>query len=196
LNDRRRSVILSWLVFDLGGNLKEKTFELDLWNRTVLRKRFNKRPKEEVEKTEKKGRRATEEIEQKRKKKSRFDLGDLWRERGLMLRIVQVALRFFSDILAVIRWDRLFLEVDVATPDPALTGILYGELCAIGYWADSLFPRAHIRVEPDFVNKFPRGSTESVFSVRLLNVVAPASRMFFAMPKTKMIKTFILKKRR
>ncbi len=169
-------------MVDLGSNLKEKVFELNLFNQKIIQKKFKKETKEKIEK--------------KKKKKRKLNILDLWHKRDLWQRVIQIALRFFSDILRAIRWDRLSLEVDIATPDPALTGVLYGGLYAVRCSADYFLPDAHIKLRPDFFNQFPRGSAETVFSIRLLNVVAPVSKMFFAMPKIQLVKTFILKKRR
>jgi hypothetical protein len=186
LNYRRRSIFLSWFVIALGTNLKEKTFEFDLLKRTITRKEFKQGKKA----------RAKEEGKEKKRGKSKLNLGDLWRERDLLQIVARVVLRFLWDILRAIRWDKLLLRVDVSTPDPALTGILYGQLCAVKYSAEYFFPDARITVQPDFVNQSPKGSAESTFSIRPLNLIAPISKMFFALPKIQILKTFILKKRR
>ena len=180
LNNRRRIITFRWLWIDLGSNLKEKVFELSLFNQTIIRKQFKK--KEKIKKAKKKGR--------------KLNVLDLWRKRDLLHQIIKITLRFFLDILRAIRWDKLLLDVDVATPDPALTGALYGGLCAVKGSTDYFLPHAHIKLRPDFRNQYPRGSTETAFSIRLLNVVGPVSKMLFAMPKIKLVETFILKKRR
>ncbi|MGB2989387.1 MAG: DUF2953 domain-containing protein, partial [Candidatus Zixiibacteriota bacterium] len=81
-------------------------------------------------------------------------------------------------------------------PDPALTGILYGQLCAAKYSACHFFPGAQIQVQPDFINQLPRGNAETAFSVRPVNVIAPASKMFLALPKIQIVKVLIELKRR
>lgn len=182
LNDRKKSVIFSWLIVDLDSNLKEKTFELSLFNQNIIRKKFKKKAKEKIKKAKKKGR--------------KLNIVDLWHKRDLLFQVIPIVLRFFLDIIRAIRWDKLFVEVDVATPDPALTGVLYGGLCVVKGSTDYFLPHAHIKLRPDFVNQFPRGSAETVFRIRLLNVVAPVSKMFFAMPKIKIVRTFLATKRR
>ncbi len=181
LNNRKRIIAFRWLWIDLGSNLKEKTFELSLFNQNIIRKKFKKKAKEKIKKAKKKGR--------------KLNIVDLWHKRDLLFQIIPILLRFFLNILRSIRWDKLFLDVDVATPDPALTGVLYGGLCAVKGSTDYFLPDAHIKFRPDFFNRFPRGSAETVFSIRMLNVVAPVSKMFFAMPKIEIVKTFILKRR-
>jgi len=195
-NHRRRSIIFSWLIIEGGSNLKDKTFELDLWKRRILRKEFKKTKEGVVEKRKKKGRKTKEEPKEVEKKKARFNLRFLWEEKELLLKLTKVAVRFLGDILRAIRWDTLFLEVEVSTPDPALTGILYGQLCAVKYSTEYSFPKACIEVKPSFVNQLPKGSAESAFSIRPLNLFASFSRMFLNVPKIRLVKTFILKKRR
>jgi|GEM_PF-1290767 len=191
-SDRKRSLTLSWLVMDVEGNLKEKTLRLSVFDQGIITKRF-KKSEEDSKKTKE------EKLREKRKaekKKSKLSLLDLWLKRELVLRVIWVALRFVLDLLRAIRWDKLGLEVDVATPDPALTGILYGQLCALKHSADYLLPNAQVRVQPDFVNQLPRGSAETVFSIRPVNVVVPVSKMFLALPKMQIVKTLIEIKRR
>jgi len=194
-NDRKRAVALRWLVIDLEGNLKERAFRLSLFDRSVITRKF-KKSEEEVKKTKEKRPRTKGEIEEGKKKKSKLGLLDVWSRKELVLRVIRVAFRFLVDILRTIRWDKLRLEVDVATPDPALTGILFGQLCAVKYSANHFFPSARIEVRHDFVNQLPSGSAETVFSVRPLNVVAPASKMFLALPKIQIVKALIELKRR
>jgi len=182
LNDRKKSVIFSWLIVDLDSNLKEKTFELSLFNQNIIRKKFKKKAKEKIKKA--------------KKRKRKLNIFDLWRKRDLLHQVIPIVLRFFLNILKVIRWDKLFVEVDVATPDPALTGVLYGGLCAVKGSTDYFLPHAHIKLRPDFVNQFPRGSAEAIFTTRLFSILGPVSRMFFALPKIKIVRTFLATKRR
>jgi hypothetical protein len=182
LNDRKKLIAFRWLWIDLRSNLKEKTFELSLFNQKIIKRKFKKKAKERIKKPKKKG--------------PKLNLLDMWHKRDLLFQVIPIVLRFLLNILKAIRWDKLFLEVDVATPDPALTGALYGGLCAVKYSTDYFLPSAHVKLRPDFFNQFPRGSAETAFSIRLLKVVTPVSKMFFAMPKIQIVKTLILKKRR
>ncbi len=194
-NDRKRAVALRWLVINLEGNLKERAFRLSLFDRSVITRKF-KKSEEEVKKTKEKRPKAMGKVAKGKKKKSKLGLLDVWSRKELVLRVIRVAFRFLVEILRTIRWDKLCLELDVATPDPALTGILYGQLCAVKYSACHFFPSARIEVRHDFVNQLPSGSAETVFSLRPLNVVAPASKMFLALPKIQIVKALIELKRR
>lgn len=192
LNERRRSVVVSWFRMALGSNVKERVYEFKFFDQTIVRKTFKKAPSKEMKKKRRKPRKEIKEG----KKKSRFNLRFLWEERDLLQRVTKIGLRFLRDILRAIRWDRLFLELQVSTPDPALTGVLYGELLAVKYSTEYSLPNARIKVEPDFVNQAPRGSVESVFSLTPLDLATSLSKMFFAMPKIRVVKTFLSKRRR
>jgi hypothetical protein len=195
LNDKKRSLALSWLVMDVEGNLREKVFRLELFHQRIITGKFKKDGKA-VKKTKKKKFKAEVEVDQGEKKKSKLRPLDLWIKKELVVQVIRIAFRFILDLLRAIRWDELSLEVDVATPDPALTGALYGQLCALKHSAHYLLPNARVRVQPDFVNQLPRGSAETAFSVRPVNVVVSASKMFFALPKIQIMKALIQIKRR
>lgn len=191
-DDRKKALALSWLAIDVEGNLKEKTLRFSVFDQGIITKKFKKSEGDAKKAKEEKFR----EKKKAEKKKSKLSLLDLWLKKELALRVIWVALRFVLDLLRAIRWDKLSLEVDVATPDPALTGILFGQLCAAKHSANSLFPSAQIEVQPDFVNQLPRGSGETVLSVRPVNVVVSASKTFFALPKIQIVKALIELKRR
>lgn len=195
LNDKKKSLALSWLVMDVEGNLKEKSFGLDLFHQRIITRKF-KKPGEDVKKTETKKSKAEEEIDKEKKKKSKLRPLDLWIKKELLVRVLRIAFRFLADLLRAIRWDELSLEVDVATPDPAFTGIFYGQLCALKHSTDYLLPNARVLVQPDFVNQLPKGNAETVFSVRPVNIIVSASKMFLALPKIQIVKTLIQIRRR
>ncbi len=188
LNDRTRAVALGWFAIQVVRDLKERTFALYLGSRAIMGKKSKT-----TEKREPKKKKTTED---KERKTSKFKLTDLWRERDLAEKVIQAGLRLVWDVLKSIRWNKLLLEVDLSTPDPALTGFLYGELCTVKYSTESVFPRARIEVRPDFLNELPRVSAESVLSLRPISVALPLSRAFFAIPKFRIIKLLIRRKRR
>jgi hypothetical protein len=181
-------------VIEAEGNLREKVFRLDLLHHRIITRKFKKDEKE-VRKKKKRSRPETE-ADQDKKKKSKLGPLDLWVKRELVVRVIRVTLRFILDLLSAIRWDKLSLELDLATPDPALTGALYGQLCALKYSTDGLLPDAQVLVQPDFVNELPRGTAETVFSVRPVNIVISASKMFLALPKIQIVKALIELRRR
>jgi hypothetical protein len=193
-SDKTRALALSWLAMDVEGNLKEKVFRVDLLHQRIIARKF-KKPGKDVKKTEGEESEAKGEVD-KEKKKSKLRALDLWMKKELLARVIRIAFGFILDLLRAIRWDELSLELDVATPDPALTGILYGQLCALKHSTDYLLPNARVLLRPDFVNQLPKGSAETVFSIRPVNVVVSASKMFLALPKIQIVKALIEIRRR
>lgn len=190
LNQRRKSISLDWFFIVLGADFVSKTFELRLFSQRIISRKLRKKPKakQEVKKVKKK---------KKIKKKGRgFDISDLWRERDLLSRVLSIFLRFLKDISRGIHLNRFFVEADIATPDPALTGTIYGGLYAVCVSVNSIWPNLQVKVQPDFENEIPRGRAEVALSTRLVNTIGAALKMFFALPKIKIIKTFIKRKRR
>ena len=194
LNDKKRALALSWLVIEVEGNFREKFVRLDLLHQRIITRKFKKDAKE----VRKKERQAKPEVEADKGKEKKSNLRplDLWVRRELAVRVIRITLGFILDLLRAIRWDTLSLELDLATPDPALTGVLYGQLCALKHSTGYLLPNARVRFQPVFTNQLPKGSAQTVFSVRPVNVVLPASKLFFALPKVQIVKALIQIKRR
>jgi len=143
---------------------------------------MGKKPKEKVKKIK----------ETKKKNKGRgFKILDLCKEKDLLLKVLTVIFRFLKDVLKGIRFNRLFLDADIATPDPALTGTIYGGLYPVCASVNSISPRLNLEVRPDFINEIPRARAEAALSTRLINTVGATLRMFFALPKIRIIKIFI-----
>ncbi|HEX9909796.1 MAG TPA: DUF2953 domain-containing protein [Desulfatiglandales bacterium] len=186
INDRTREVILSWLALEGGRDFKERTTILGLCGRTIIRRKSKEMEKPGSQK----------KAEEKRQRESRFGLIDLWTERNLVAGLIQVLLRLLWDFFKSVRWDRLRLQIDLATPDPALTGLLYGELCAIKYSTACVFPHARIQIRPDFVEELPRISAESVFSLKPAKMILPVFKAFFSVPKIRIIKLLMRRRRR
>jgi hypothetical protein len=187
-NDRTRAVSLGWPVIQVTRDLKERTFVLYLGGRAIIRKQSKT-----TEKRESKNKKTAENRD---RKKSKFNLTDLWRERDLVEKVIQAGLRLVWEVLKSVRWDKFSLEVDLSTPDPALTGCLYGELCAVKYSTEFVFPRARIEIRPDFVRELPRISGESAFSLKPASMVWPLVKAFFALPKIRTLKFLMRRKRR
>ena len=183
LNEKRKSITFGWLFIILGANLKAKTFELRLFNQRIVSGRFREKRKEKVKKAEK-------------KKKKKFEVLDLWKERDLLSRVLCIFFRFLKDMLRRIHLDRFFVEADIATPDPALTGTIYGGLYAVCVSVNSISPDLRLKVQPDFQKEVPSGNADIAISTKAIDVVGAILKMFFALPKIKIIRTFIKRKRR
>ena len=93
------------------------------------------------------------------------------------------ALRFYLQQLrfafARIRLDQLDLDLRVATPDPAVTGVLYGATCSLVYPLVAIWPRAQLAVRPDFEGSVPAGRVALAVRVRLATLALVAWRVFW-----------------
>jgi hypothetical protein len=187
LSEKGKSISLGWFFMMLGADFVSKTFELRLFSQRIMSRKIQKKRKEKEEVKKAK----------KIKKKGRgFEISDLWKEKDLISRVLVVFFRFLKDMLRRISLNRFFVEAEVATPDPALTGVIYGGLCALSVPTNLISPDIRIKVQPDFENEIPRGRAEVAFSTRLIDAAGAVLKMFFALPKIRIIKTFIKKKRR
>ncbi len=187
LNEKRKSISLGWFFLIWKADLVSRTSELRIFSQRIISRKMEKKTKEKRKKIK----------EAKKKKKGRgFQLLDLWREKDLLPRMLTVILRFLKDVLKGIRFNRLFLDADIATPDPALTGTIYGGLYPVCASVSSISPRLNLEVRPDFVNQIPRGKAEVALSTRLINTFGAALRMFFTLPKIRIIRTILKMKRR
>jgi len=72
--------------------------------------------------------------------------------------------------------DRLDLKARLATPDPALTGMLYGLLSAAGYALAPFVRTGTTRIEPDFLEDWPSGKLEAVLRTRLIHLLVVGLR--------------------
>jgi hypothetical protein len=187
LSEKTKSVSLGWLFLMGRADLVSKTFELRLFHHRIISRKMEKKPKEK----------AKEIKEVIKKKKGRgFEILDLWREKDLLLKVLTVVFRFLRDVLKSIRFNKLCLQGDIATPDPALTGTIYGGLCPVCASVNSISPNFRLEVRPDFVNEIPRGRAEVALSTRLINTFGATLRMFFALPKIRIVRTILKMKRR
>jgi hypothetical protein len=187
LDEKKRSVSLGWFFMMLGADLLSKTFELRLFNQRIISRKMRKKPKEKKE---------VKKVKKIRKKGRGFEILDLWKEKDLLSRVLCIFFRFLKDMFRSIRLDRLFVDADIATPDPALTGTIYGGLYPVCLSVNSISSDLRLKIQPDFEGEIPRGKVEVAFSTRLINTVGATLKMFFALPKIKIIKTFVRRKRR
>ncbi|TVR93536.1 MAG: DUF2953 domain-containing protein [Trueperaceae bacterium] len=88
-------------------------------------------------------------------------------------------LRQLRYVIARIRLDRFDLDLRVATPDPAVTGALYGATCGVVYPLLACWPHARLAVRPDFVGSVPAGSVALALRVRLATLALVAWRVFW-----------------
>lgn len=190
LNEKRKSISLGWFFIVLGADLASKTFELRLFSQRIISRTMRKKRKEKEEAKKAK------KIKKIKKKGRGFDVSDLWKERDLLSRVLCIFFRFLKDMSRRIHLDRFFVEADIATPDPALTGTIYGGLYAVCVSVNSISPNFNLKIQPDFQKEVPSGNADIAISTKAIDVVGAILKMFFALPKIKIIRTFIKRKRR
>lgn len=187
LNEQRKSISLGWFFLMWRADLVSKTSELRVFSQRIIGRKAEKKPKEKAKRIK----------ETKKKKKGRgFKILDLWKEKDLLLEVLTVIFRFLEDVLKGMRFNKLFLDAHIATPDPALTGTIFGGLYPVCASVNSISPKLSFEVRPDFINEIPRGRAEVALSARLITTFAAALRMFFALPKIRIIRTILKMKRR
>lgn len=109
----------------------------------------------------------------KRRTRRRLSLA-AWR------RLLGVGLREARRAIRMVRLDRLRLAAVVASPDPALTGELYGYGCALRSAVRRRWPDARVDIGADFVETTPRGSAEMALRLRPIRLSGPAVRLGWA----------------
>ena len=178
LNEKRKTLSFKWLFFSLGSDWKSKEMTLSLFSWKILTKKIKEKPIEE------------KKIQKKKiaKKKGKIDFYVLWGEKSLIIKILKIVLSYFKNLLKRIKFDRLSLETKIATPDPALTGILYGGISGLAY-SFGLSPLTQkVKIEPDFQATSAQAKIEVGLRTKSRDIFYYTTKMFFSLPKIKMVK--------
>lgn len=146
-----------WLLLTVGVDTRAREFRLSLLRRTVLRRPFGGADEpEEKEEPEKPGR--------TRRPGRKLSPARLIAERRALLALARYLWRH-------LHWPRFRVRLTVATPDPALTGELFGLLSALGGALSGFVPEGALRVAADFAAESPRGRAEMALRVRIYVLV-------------------------
>jgi hypothetical protein len=157
-----------WMLLSIAADGRARTLEVRL-----LRWRVVQRSWSELGGGEGDAERAAPRREPTRRRRSRGrsrtwrDAVDAWPFYRRQLRIAMSRLHV----------DRAYGVLRLATPDPALTGILYGAVCAVAAPFALRPDRGDFRVEPDFVGTFPGGTLDVAVRVRLAVLAGLAWRI-------------------
>jgi len=160
------SLYLDWSAQKVG---------FSLFNLKILRSSMKKKKKPEKKKKVK-------------KKKLNFDV--LWQEKDTMVKSGKVVMSSLGNLFKRSRVDRFFLDARIGTPDPALTGILYGGLLSISYPLQTFLPNTSINIYPDFEKETLRSNMELSLKTRIFNVVWIFLKVLFLLPKMRLIRFF------
>jgi hypothetical protein len=85
--------------------------------------------------------------------------------------------------------ERFWLNLRIATPDPALTGILYGGLSSLSSSLRPFLPLREVNLYPDFQAETPRANLEISLKTRFSHVLWVGIKAFFLLPKISLLKT-------
>lgn len=107
----------------------------------------------------------------------------LWQKKDTIIKTLKIALRSFVDMLRKTKLKRFSLSLRVATPDLALTGMLYAGLLSISFPLRFLVPKQSFHFYPDFVSATPKANLEMSLRLRTMDAFWIAVRTFFLLPK-------------
>jgi len=142
-----------WLGLGFRFDTRAKEFNLSLFSYSFYRKR-TERPRPTTKQRVRSG------VPLKR-----------WLElRGALL----AQLRY---LLTHSRFKHLKAELIIATPDPALTGTLYGLAAGLVQPYSALLRTASLRIAPDFTSEASHGSLDTALSLRIIHLAVVAWRL-------------------
>jgi len=171
LEDKRKRGSLKWLCANFSWDWSTKKSGFDLLNRRIWTGSLEKKEKP-----------------RKKKKKKRPNYFVLWQEKEVMLKTAKIAFSSAVDLLKKSKIQRFFLDARVGTPDPALTGALYGGISSISYPLETFLSRSSINVYPDFETDSFKGNAEISLKTGLLDILWIILRAFFLLPKMAIIR--------
>ncbi len=112
----------------------------------------------------------------------------LWQKKDTIIKTLKIALRSFVDMLRKTKLKRFSLSLRVATPDPALTGILYGELSSISYPLRPLLPPESFYFYPDFEADSFKANLDLSLKTRFFHALWIGFKTFLLLPKISLVK--------
>jgi hypothetical protein len=156
LSEREQHFRLHWLGNRIAFDLQKR--EVSWWFLAwrILRKPLGVRqPKAKKEK----------------KPREKLSLRALLEERQRLRKLW----RYFKRSLYV---ERFALNARLATPDPVWTGMLYALVSSVVYPLKAVWPKAKLRLQPDFAHELPSGRLEAAFGVRIFRIVVLGLKAF------------------
>lgn len=109
----------------------------------------------------------------------------IWQEKKLLIVLAGKLIHGMNRLFRTVRLDRIWAELDIATPDPALTGILSGAAWQLTALANP--PRREIIVRTDFNSTTPRGILNVALSVSPIVVISESMYILIRLPWWRML---------
>jgi hypothetical protein len=113
----------------------------------------------------------------------------LWKKKDAIIKTLKIVLSSFVVMLRKTKVERFSLSLRVATPDPALTGIVYGGLSSLSYSLQPFLSLREVDIYPDFKTETPRANLEISFKTKLSHALLIGFRTFLLLPKLSLLKT-------
>jgi hypothetical protein len=173
LDGKRKRGSLQWLIGSLYFDWSVKKTGFDLFNQRIWRGSLEKKKKPK----------------RKKKEKKKLNYIALWQEKEVMAKTARIAFSSMGKLLRKSKFEKFLLNAKIATPDPALTGVLYGGISSISFPLQSFLRSVSINVYPDFETDVPEAKGEISVKTRLFDLFWVAVRAFFLLPKITLIKT-------
>jgi len=167
-------VLWSWLGFVSERDTLHKTSTLR-WRDWQLRSRAITPTKPQKEEPQRR---------QQRRRKRWWLQPDLMRE---VIGALWAGIRLFFERLRI---ERCTAKIQIATPDPALTGILYGSAIALQQILPTQFRKFAVELQPDFESERPQFQGEICLSIRPTDILRVGGRVIRKLPKRKLWQAF------
>jgi hypothetical protein len=152
-----------WLLSQVKFDTRTQVLDIQVFSVKVFGKKLGAEGRPEKKPKEKK----------KRRKKQR--------RKTSLRRLVEQSkaiVQSLAYLLAHLRLEHLELKATVASPDPALTGMLYGFASSLSSPVTALVPdNVSIAIKPDFEAEIPSGQLDGAIHIRVIYIVITAWRV-------------------
>src|SRR3972149_9475114 len=173
LNDKTRKFSLNWLGCGIYLDWSSQKISFYLFNLKILSSSLRKK-KMQVKKAGKTG---------------KVNYIILWQKKEVLVKTLKIAFKSFVNMLKKTKLERFSLSLRVATPDPALTGIVYGGLSSLSYSLQPFLPLGAVYLYPDFQAETPRTDLEISLKTRFFYMLWVGVKTFLLLPKISLVKT-------
>jgi hypothetical protein len=161
LSERGQQLKLHWLGNHIAFDIQKREFTWQLFAWHILRKPVvSTQPKAREEKKTRENREEGK-VSFTVLRQERQRLGKVWRY-----------------LKRSINLEHFELNARLATPDPLWTGMLYGMVSSIIYPLQAFWPKAQLRLQPDFAHDLPSGTLNIALGVRIFRIVVLGFKVF------------------
>jgi len=125
---------------------------------------------------------------EKVKETGKMNLKDIWNERDLVIKLAAWLVDLSKRAIRFTMMDRLKVDLNIATPDPALTGVLFGITQPLTAFHNP--PQREIRIGADFESASPRFALFFSFSVSPIVVIFEAAILLCKLPWKRLLQFY------